>query len=109
MKMRALVVENDDRTKAWIEDTLLSIGHEYSRATNQCDARRMLNLEDFAYVLLDLEIPVRGNRGVLRVRNGENLLVEVVQHPHLRAVPVIAMCERTADSPELVRRSTEFR
>ena len=63
MTVSALVVEDDSQVMDTIEDTLYSLGHQHVWVTNQHDARRALRTEEFRYVLLDLQIPARPNRG----------------------------------------------
>jgi DNA-binding response OmpR family regulator len=46
-----------------IEDSLFSIGHTHDRATNQHDAQKLLQNNDYGYVLLDLQIPAKPHRG----------------------------------------------
>jgi len=79
MKPKALIVEDDDRIIGSIEDTLFSIGHEHDWATNQHDAQQMLQDGEYSYVLLDLQIPAKPNRGGADKEFGCNLLREI-QH-----------------------------
>ena len=48
MKLKALIVEDDDRIIDSIEDTLFSMGHEHDRATNQYDAQEMLKTGEYS-------------------------------------------------------------
>ena len=72
-----MVVEDDDRIIDTIEDTLFSIGHDHDRATNQYDAQQMLRECEYSYVLLDLQIPAKPNRGGADKEFGCNLLKNI--------------------------------
>ena len=105
MKPKALIVEDDDRIIDSIEDTLFSIGHEHDWATNQHDAQEMLKSSDYSYVLLDLQIPAKPNRGGADKEFGCNLLREIQQIKGPRRTPVIVMTAYSSDCLDL---STEL-
>ncbi len=96
MSTRALVVEDDPRIAEEIEDTLDSIGHEHSWTDNLQDARKAVASEDFAYVLLDLEIPAKPNRGVALKENGAILLKEIQRIKGYKRLPVAVMTGHVA-------------
>jgi len=105
MKPKALIVEDDDRIIGSIEDTLFSIGHEHDWATNQHDAQQMLQDSDYSYVLLDLQIPAKPNRGGADKEFGCNLLRDIQHIKGRGRTPVIVMTAYSADCLDL---STEL-
>jgi CheY-like chemotaxis protein len=105
MKPKALIVEDDDRIIGSIEDTLFSIGHEHDWATNQHDAQEYLKGGDYSYVLLDLQIPAKPNRGGADKEFGCNLLRDIQQIKGRGRTPVIVMTAYSADCLDL---STEL-
>ena len=46
-----------------------SLGHEHDTASCHAAARQLLNGHPYSYALLDLEIPVRPDRGFARIEN----------------------------------------
>ncbi|MAD80518.1 MAG: hypothetical protein CMJ50_06705 [Planctomycetaceae bacterium] len=101
MKPRALIVEDDERIIDSIEDALFSIGHEHIWVTNQFDAQEALQSGDFAYVLLDLQIPARPNRGGADKQYGINLLADIQRIKGPGQMPVIMMTAYTAECLDL--------
>lgn len=93
MTATALVVEDDDRDMAAIEDTLSSMRHAFERTTNQADALRALSQRAFDYAILDLRIPARPDRRTADVEFGGNLLRELRQQWTERQLPVIVMAD----------------
>ena len=68
MAKKALIVDDDPRIMKIIEETLQGLNHEHVWVTNQHDARRALDIEQFDYVLLELRIPAKPRRGGTVVR-----------------------------------------
>lgn len=101
MRPKALIVEDDDRIIESIEDTLFSIGHEHVWTTNQQDAREMLSQADYDYVLLDLQIPAKPNRGGAAREFGCNLLHDIQRIKGRGQIPVIVMTAYGADCLDL--------
>lgn len=97
MIKKALIVEDDPHVLGYIEDTLCSLNHEHVWVTNQQDARQRFQEERFDYVLLDLQIPAKPNRGGANVDYGVNLLREMMGKPPRRDLPVIIMTAYTAE------------
>jgi len=58
MKYHALIVEDSSDIAESVIDTLESLGHEHVWARSQEEARQKIAAGGFAYVLLDLQIPV---------------------------------------------------
>lgn len=95
---RALIVEDDPRIRETVVDMVESLGHEHDTASCQDAARQLLNGHSYSYALLDLEIPVRQDRGFARIENGINLLREVISHCG-KQTPVIVMTAHGNDGP----------
>lgn len=100
MKLRALVVDDSDAILHEVEDILESLGHECDVAGDQDTARKLLTADIYAYVLLDLDIPVKPGK-LSRPQNGVNLLVQIRETPGMETVPVIVMTGHGNDSPYL--------
>ncbi len=98
---KALVVEDDPEVMEIIEDTLYSMGHDHQWVTNQHDARRAIHDDHFQYVLLDLQIPAKPNRGGASVDFGVNLLRDIHELAHFDDVPVVIMTANSADCLDL--------
>lgn len=105
MTTKALVVEDDPEVMETIEDTLYSMGHEHRWVTNQHDARQALRAERYQYVLLDLQIPAKPNRGGASMEFGVNLLRDIHDMVAPDDVPVVIMTAYSADCLDL---STEL-
>ena len=101
VKLKALIVEDDDRIMGPIEDTLFSIGHEHDWATNQHDAQQMLRQCEYDYVLLDLQIPAKPNRGGADREFGCNLLRDIQRIKGRCRTPVIVMTAYSSDCLDL--------
>ena len=80
-----------------IEDILTSLGHGYDYAGNQLDARKLVQANEYSYIILDLIIPARPSRSVPRAENGENLLDQIRELRN--GVPVIILAEKPAYIP----------
>ena len=100
MTIRALVIDDDKEIIRTVGDILDSLGHRYDAAGDQESARKLLEPDKYAYVLLDLEIPVRPGR-LCRIQNGKNLLAEIRQTSGMAHVPVIVMTGHGSDGPDL--------
>ena len=107
MTQRALVVEDDGNIAECVADVLASLNHEHDWVQSQDEAREKLAKGGFSYVLLDLEIPVRRDRGLARVQNGENLAREIQSSQAMRGVPVIVMTAHSKQGLEIAPRLIE--
>ena len=96
MKYNALVIEDNSQAVEEIEDVLAALCHEYDLASNLLQARRLIKVNEYAYVLLDIEFPTRSAGGVPRIQNAENFLDELTAEDDGSAPPVITPNERTA-------------
>lgn len=99
---RALIVEDDPRIQECVKDIVDSLGHEYAGASSQDEARELVGSQEFEYVLLDLEIPVKCGRNAARIQNGMNLLSELVDRFGKR-VPVIITTGHGTNGPDICR------
>lgn len=99
MKPRALVIDDDAAIIREVEDILDSLDHVCDSIGDQDAARKLLAADKYAYVLLDLEIPVKPGK-LSRVQNGVNLLVQIRATPGMENVPVIVMTGHGNDSPD---------
>ena len=99
---RALIVEDNPLIQESVQDMVDSLGHEYSGAASQEEARELIETEEFDYVLLDLEIPVKLGRNAPRLQNGMNLLSELKDRLGKR-VPVIITTGHGTDGPDICR------
>jgi len=90
-RQKALVIHDDPEIVDELSEVSELLGHEYVWARSQAEVRRLLADNDFHYILLDLEIPVRSECGVSRVRNGVNLLDELRANERAERVPVIVI------------------
>lgn len=70
---KALVVEDDPRTREMIDEVLSVLEHEYDTATCLLEARKFLKANGYAYILLNCRIPARLG-GTPRTQNTENFL-----------------------------------
>lgn len=103
MSLRALIVEDDPDVVPWIESSLLSIGHEYDWVTSQLEAQRKLAEHEYAYVLLDMQIPASAERGGASKEFGINLLENIQKLKGHRKLPVIMMTGATSAGLDLSR------
>ena len=101
MTTSALIVEDDPKVMETIEDTLFSFGHEHVWVKNQHDARAALRTHHFHYVLLDLQIPAKPNRGGASKEFGVNLLREIRRTQDADQLPVVIMTAYSADCLDL--------
>ncbi len=108
MSTKALVVEDDPQVMDTIEDTLFSMGHEHLWVTNQQDARDALGRDHFHYVLLDLQIPAKPNRGGASKEFGINLLREISEHDATPRTPVIIMTAYISECLDMSTRLLSF-
>lgn len=100
MKPRALVIDDSAAIIREVEDILESLDHTCDSAGDQDSARKLLAADRYAYVLLDLEIPVKPGK-LSRIQNGVNLLVQIRTTPGMENVPVIVMTGHGHDSPDI--------
>ncbi len=97
--MKALIVDDDPEIIEVAGECLDSLLHAYDSAQDQQTARRLVEKNNYDYVLLDLEIPNRPG-GINRPENGKNLLVEIVEQRG-RTLPVIVISSHGLDGPAM--------
>ena len=90
-KIRALVVEDDLSIQEEIEDVLSAMGHDHDWAASQQEARKLIEANDYDYVLADLEIPSRPGRGFAKIEYGQKFVEQVQRIKGRGATPVIIM------------------
>ncbi|XZE36040.1 response regulator [Pirellulaceae bacterium SH501] len=95
--MKALVVEDDPTIVDMVEDVLFSLSYEFDVATNQQDAKELLAKTQYSFVLLDLQIPAKANRGGADKQYGINLLRDIQRLNKPSPPPVIMMTAHLAD------------
>jgi len=89
-QIRALVVEDDPKTRDRVETELMVLGHAYDMAESQQEAHELLATHDYQYALVDLEIPVRVGRGA-QIDYGIALIHQIRQIKGRGVLPVIVM------------------
>ncbi|NLE58450.1 MAG: response regulator [Planctomycetes bacterium] len=67
---------------------------------DQDAARKLLGAGKYAYILLDLEIPVKPGK-LSRLQNGINLLTQIRDTPGMETVPVIVMTAHGNNTPDI--------
>ncbi len=97
MSYKALVIDDDPEMLNAVDDVLASIKHDYDWAWCQEQARNWLKANEYSYILLDLEIPVRTRGSARRVQNSVNLLDEIRSTND--GVPVIIMAPSELYNP----------
>jgi len=87
---RALIIDADPKAAEATADIVTSMGHGHDCASAQTEARALLAANRYAYILLDLDIPVRPRGNHARIQNGVNLLMEIRANAGAAGPPVIA-------------------
>ncbi len=100
MKPHALVIDDDPEIREHLKERLESFGHECTAVGSQAEAEEMFKQHTFAYVLLDLEIPIRYGR-VSAKSMGENTLRNLRKDPRNGNAPVLIITAHGKDSPAL--------
>ncbi len=93
MSPRALIVEDDPQIVNLAADALASLEHAYDTAGSQEEALRRLSEKDYAYILLDIQIPARSQNGIARIQNTENLLEKISQTHNGDTPPIIILSD----------------
>lgn len=100
MKPRALVIDDNAEIIRDVEDILDSLNHVCDCVGDQDAARKLLGAGKYAYILLDLEIPVKPGK-LSRLQNGINLLTQIRDTPGMETVPVIVMTAHGNNTPDI--------
>jgi CheY-like chemotaxis protein len=103
-KIKALVVEDDLDIRDEVEDALGGVlDHDHDWAESQQEARELLESNDYAYALVDLEIPARTGRGFAKIEYGRKLIGQIQQIKGRGVIPVILMTGHHRHGLNLVR------
>ena len=97
MRFHALVVDDNPKILDNLKDRLESMYHTCDLAGSQIEARKLLAENRYAYVLLDLTIPVKSGRAS-HATNGENLLWTIRRTQGLENIPIIIMVSQDQQS-----------
>ncbi|TET34873.1 MAG: response regulator [Planctomycetota bacterium] len=100
MTYHALVIDDDPEILEDVKDRLESLGHTCDCVDCQHAAHEHIEQHSYAYMLLDLEIPVRYGKPS-RIQNGQNLLREIRATKGCEAIPIIVITAHGHDSPDL--------
>ena len=100
MKPQALVIDDDPEIREHLKERLDSLGHECTTVGSQAEAEEMFKQHTFAYILLDLEIPIRYGR-VPAKNMGENTLRNLRKDARNANAPVLIITAHGKDSPAL--------
>lgn len=90
-KIHAFIVEDDEGIIKPLIKKLRSLGHEFTIAKNQEEARSYLKDQVFDYVLLDLKLPVDGEDMDPDSNVGFNILQQLREKHDKEHCPVIVM------------------
>jgi len=104
MSYEALVIDDDPAIQEEVAGILESLGHKYDQASSLEEARCLMAKKHYSYYLLDLELPVRSDRGFARIQNGVNLLGEIIRKRGDKRAPIIVMTGHGLDCPDLAVR-----
>ncbi len=97
--LRALLIDDKQDVLDFVGEILEhSLQHEFHSAFNNEDARKLLQANDYDYVLLDLRIPASRRGGNARIQNGVSLFHQILKIKGVGKVPVIIMTSHTAEA-----------
>ena len=102
MSHQALIIEHDPLAMDMVVEVLESLGHEFDTAGSQREAIRHIKANEYAYVLLDIEIPARTATGLPRIQNAENFLEQLASLKDGNCPPVVIMTGHTAADTALL-------
>ena len=106
---KALIVEDERDMAIEIADLLQSMGYDHATVDNLADARRLLGVGGFCFVLLDLQIKAEKCSIRPRVEAGMTFLRELRQkHPRrscndMHLLPVIVVSGHAKEHEDIVR------
>ncbi len=90
--LKALVVDDKASVVEFVCEILQqALQHSYDVAGNVEQARALLKANDYAYILLDLEIPASARGERARIENGLALFQQIVKIKGSGKVPIILM------------------
>ena len=97
MTFNALVVDDNPDILDNVKERLESMGHTCVLARSQAEAKTLLANNRYAYVLLDLAIPVKSGRPS-HATNGEDLLWTIRRTKGFEDIPIIIMVSQEQNS-----------
>ena len=100
MKPLALVIDDDPDIRDVLKDRLDSLGHDCHLVGSQSEAGQHIKQHTYAYVLLDLELPVRFGRPST-IATGKNILRQIREDSRNSATPVLVITGHGKDSNHL--------
>jgi CheY-like chemotaxis protein len=99
-KPLALIVDDNLRVRAAVEDRVAEFDHAFHSVGSQREACEHLDLHTYDYILLDLELPTRPCKPP-RAEVGRALLRQIKEHPRNRAALVLSMSAHFGPDSEL--------
>lgn len=100
--LKALVVEPKEKDRQVIDEVMLALGHKYEVASSLAEARELLLVNGYSYVLLSCVIPARPG-GTPRRQNTENFLDLLRKLKGQDMPPVIIMYDPMIDLDEEIK------
>lgn len=91
MTRKALIVTIDDVVMGTIEDTLDSLGHSFDRAHSQREAIKFAAANQYAYILIDIEMPANRKGARPERVHGYHLLETLNKKKVCESTPIIIM------------------
>ncbi|WP_321794740.1 hypothetical protein [Caballeronia sp. J97] len=99
MKIKVLLVEDDDKKAREIEDVVAGQGHSLERASDLVEAKRLLTRESYDAALLDIQIPIRTGE-TPDVGGGGRLIREIENNSTLRRPKYLVGISQYDDADE---------
>ena len=99
-KPLALIVDDNLRVRQVVEDRVTELEHDFHSVGSQREACEHLDLHNYDYILLDLELPRSFGRPPL-AEVGRKLLRQIKEHPRNHAAPVLSMSAHFGPESEL--------
>ncbi|MHC4879360.1 MAG: response regulator, partial [Planctomycetota bacterium] len=91
MTRKALIVTIDENVTGTIEDTLDSLGHSFDRAYSKREALKLAAESEYAYILIDIEIPANRKGARPERVHGYHLLESLNSQGVCKTSPVVIM------------------
>ncbi|MHC4876214.1 MAG: response regulator, partial [Planctomycetota bacterium] len=91
MTRKALIVTIDENVMGIIEDTLDSLGHSFDRAHSKREALKLAAESEYAYILIDIEIPANRKGARPERVHGYHLLESLNFQGVCKTSPVVIM------------------
>jgi len=91
MTIRALIVDDEEDIVRTAGEVVTSLGHVFDSAGDIQTARQHLEAKRYAYLILDMNLPLEPGRLTGRRENGRNFLAAIRQMDGLATLPVIVI------------------